>query len=101
MATEPQVHALTVPPDGRAEAEVFAALGLTWREVYPLLGEVLLAPRDYRYPSRPHFATNYYTAAGVRLLVERFGLAVVVHDPAHPAPPRVEEPVPWYRKDNL
>jgi DNA-binding XRE family transcriptional regulator len=63
---------LQVPALGLSERAVFEELGLTWREVHPLYGHEIGAPRDY--VARRH--GTIFTAEGVRRLVAHFGLPV-------------------------
>jgi len=65
---------LAVPALGLPEAAVLDSLGLTWREVYPLYGHEIGAPRDYVYRR----AGTIFTAQGVRRIVAHFGYAIVV-----------------------
>ena len=80
---------LHVPALGIVEGAVFEALGLTWREVYPLYGHEIGAPRDYVYRRQG----TIFTAEGVRRLVAHFGLAVEVV----PEVPRRARGVWWWR----
>ncbi|MCM2304079.1 MAG: hypothetical protein NDJ72_05210 [Elusimicrobia bacterium] len=104
----PEIRRLTIPVDGLEEAALYAATGLTSAQVYPLLGDVLMGPRDYRYPSRPRFATFYFTAAGVRTLVDHFRLPLEVVEivlcpadgtPTYHAPGR--DTRPWWVREGL
>lgn len=81
---------LQVPALGLNERAVFEELELTWREVYPLYGHEIGAPRDYVY--RRH--GTIFTAEGVRRLVAHFGLAVEVV----PEEPRRARN-PWWWRD--
>jgi hypothetical protein len=80
---------LQVPALGMSEQAVFDELGLTWREVHPLYGHEIGAPRDYVY--RRH--GTIFTAEGVRRLVAHFGLEVEVV----PEIPRRARGVWWWR----
>jgi len=80
---------LHVPALGLVERAVFEALGLTWREVYPLYGHEIGAPRDYVYRRQG----TIFTAEGVRRLVAHFGLDVEVV----PEVPRRARSVWWWR----
>lgn len=84
-------HRILIPPGGLAERAVFAALELSWREVYPLLGgERLGAPRDYR--SGRH--GTIYTRSGVARLAEAFGRDVELVGPEDASTEKF-----WWRED--
>jgi len=93
----PNLPPLRVSVGGLQESALFAITGLNASQVYPLLGDVLLHPRDYRYPSWPGFSTHYFTASGVRAILEHFRLKGEVIDESA-VPKGTRKPVAVYEE---
>ena len=70
---------ISVPVQGVSECWLLKQLGLTTDQVYPLHSEVIGAPKHYGYHNG-----FFYTAEGVRALVQHFGLEVRVIEEAKP-----------------
>jgi hypothetical protein len=71
---------IIVPVGGIDEHTLTLLTGLGWRAMYPLFGDLLVHPRDYRYHGPT--GTHFLTATGVRSLVAHFRLDFEVIDSA-------------------
>lgn len=97
---------IRVTPEGVAEQWLLRELGLDWRDVYKLHGDVIGSPRDYiycRHGRHGQAPGYYYSAEGIRALADHFGLQVELQLGAvAPATAPTTPPVSqfWWQKEN-